>query len=374
MMPHVPPFVFRHLLIVLLVALCARGEAAAEEPVNPSFKDGISTAEIVLATTNFECMKWRLSGVCLWLECSPFCTVKVSPHVSHYAPALVVASYGTTGQSPWSDFIGDSYALVSEFAHRSTFALQGTTVSTEMGGGAFGDRGDAVGAKERRQGLRFKAADVVGSPGNIATMAAGFGLPLFCPTSDIQPLYPYFLSGIDAISWTSATIEALYPASLLPGRREVGSLNLFPGDGPLNPLGNTWGSLFPRTGFIDQPEDPKAGAVIAQRAADIVYKESQPHIYRRVGTVGGMDDGGFKVWEPGELRENDPENSVWQMLVPITEDQCSEFGVDDRQTPSHLTRRSWADGKNHEGDYVFMLWRPYDCCKDEGSFITRITF
>ena len=41
--------------------------------------------------------------------------------------------------------------------------------------------------------------------------------------------------------------------------------------------GRAGGVLYPRNGWIRQPEEPKAAAVIAQRAADIVTRAGQPH-------------------------------------------------------------------------------------------------
>lgn len=321
-------------------------------------RDSITTPEIVAASSNFGCMEWRISGACFWLDCGiTGCSVEVSIKISHRSPSLVVSAYDNVGESPWVETRA-LYGAAQLAAHKAQYAAQGVNMNREMPGGKFVNN-----TNPNREDTHFKSADVIGSPSNIATIAGGFGLPLFCPMTDIAPLAPYFLSGVDAIAWTTGTTELIYAASWVPGLREIGDRSL------TNALGNSWGPLFPRFGFLRNPDDVKSGAVIAQRAADIVYKSGQPHIYIPVGDLPGWPDGGMRVWEPGELRENDPDNSVWQMLVPLTEDECAEFGADDR-----FAANAWSDGKFDKADYTFNLWRPYSCCEDEGVFITSIDF
>ncbi len=66
--------------------------------------------------------------------------------------------------------------------------------------------------------------------------------------------------------------EMLYPQSIIPGRREIQKGM------------NGWGSVYPRQGFLVQGDDGKAGAVMAQRAADFVVRTGQPHIYMSINT------------------------------------------------------------------------------------------
>jgi len=61
----------------------------------------------------------------------------------------------------------------------------------------------------------------------------------------------------------------VYPEALIPGMREIGGrLTL-----------NLWGSVYPRGGFLHQVDDHKAGAVVAQRAGDIVTRRGQLHVF-----------------------------------------------------------------------------------------------
>ena len=333
-----------------IVALSTGSQVAA--------KDSITTPEIIAASTNLSCMDWKISGTCVWLDCGlTGCSTKVSIKVSHFSPSLVVSAYNVAGKSPWIE-TRTLHGTIQRMAHQAQYAAQGVNMARPMPGGKFANT-----ETQRGTDTHFKNADVIGGPGNLGTMANGIGLPLFCPMTDVAPFAPYFLSGIDSLAWTTGTTELIYAASWVPGMREIGTRTT------TNPLGNSWGSLFPRFGFINHHDDVKAGAVIAQRAADIVYKTGQPHIYTKVGSLSGWPDNDMRVWEPGELRENNPNNSVWQMLVPVTENECGAFGIDDR-----FSVNAWSDGKFEKADYAFNLWRPYSCCKDEGIFITSIDF
>lgn len=347
-----------YLIIIFLVAACILPSNHA----NAQFNEQVTTPEIIAASTNFSCMQWRITGICIWLDCGiTGCSVEVSQHIEHFSPSLVVSAYNANGGSPWIESRA-THGTISTTAHNLQFTAQGINMNRESPGNMFIDRNIA---SDRVDGATFKAADAIGSPGNIATIAGGFGLPFFCPTTDIAPFFPYFLSGIDAIAWTSGVTELIFAASWIPGLREIGSRKL------TNPLGNTWGSVHPRRGMIDQPDDVKAGAVIAQRAADIVYKEAQPHLYARVGSVPGFPDGGFRVYEPGPLEENNEEDTVWQMLVPKREDECEAFGRDDRFS---ILGDAVADGRFSTANYTYNLWRAYACCEDLGVFVTRIVF
>ncbi len=166
----------------------------------------------------------------------------------------------------------------------------------------------------------------------------------FLCASEAVSFFPYFLSTVDASGWRLGVTELIYPATFIPGLREIG-------DWPLN----TWGSVHPRQGFVNTAEDPKAAAVCAQRAADIVTRELQPHAYVFLG--GG--DCGTGCTPPGPVMENDPENSTWQMLTPLPESTCNVFGINDVLDPF-----SWADFKqiDETEDYAWNLWRRYRCC------------
>ena len=302
----------------------------------------IGTAGIVRQTADatLACLRWTPVGMCFWLDCSlAGCRVESSLKVGHYNPDVVVSSYNELGQNPW----------------RETRAALGAA-QTAAANGVLGRLGNVViesagnrteGSPERRdhKNLVFREADVIGHPLQLLPTEL---TPLLC-ASQAEPLAPYFLSALDAVSWRNPLIEMLYPASLIPGLREVG-------DWPLN----TWGSVHPRGGWSVQAEEPKAAALTAQRAADIVTRPSQPHVYQ---PLPGPDVVNQQVWPPDALIENDARTGTWQMLAPLPESTCAEFGINDLDTVA-----GWGGGRVDEsGDYVWNLWRPYRCCQRQGQ-------
>jgi len=177
----------------------------------------------------------------------------------------------------------------------------------------------------------------------------------------------------------------LYPASLIPGLRELGQFPFY-----------TWGNVFPRTGWSTQSSEPKAAALVAQRAGDIVTRHGQPHVYWPVRSdswiwndyvsrfdewvsdgVGGLVNhwfllfSGVKVWPPPPLKERDASTGYWQMLYPNTEVSCRVFGANDMVGLS-----DWGGGKvSSGGEYAWTLWRPYSCCKKKGQvFLGSVDF
>ena len=308
----------------------------------PSGAASVSTADIIdrTATATIACTQWRATGLCFWLRCSYFsCDVETSLKVGHYNPDLVVSSYNTLGENPWQDIRRVLGRLQKEAAASALGSLGGIEPDSA------GNRSEGTRQRDHKN-LIFREADAIGHP-SLDTVLAALPASMQC-ASQASSFRPYFLSAIDALSWRNAIPESLYPASLIPGLREVGNWPL-----------STWGGVYPRTGWSIQSEEPKAAALTAQRAGDIVTRRFQPHLYIPLTDPTPADQ---QVWPPGSLRENDASTGTWQMLAPITDEDCQVFGVGE-----HLD--SWANGRvDRQGDYVWTLWRPYQCCERKGQF------
>ena len=299
----------------------------------------ISTSQIITRTTQaaFSCMQWMPIGTCFWLRCSwNGCKVKSSLKVGHYNPDLVVASYNELGGNPWNEI-------------RATLGLAQKTAAASLLGSLLGIQAGSAGNRTEgrlrtHSNLIFREADAIGHPlTNLPT-------PGYTCGSQTRPFVPYFQSGIDALSWRSSLPEMLYPASLLPGLREIGA----------SPL-QTWGSVYPRTGWVMQVSEPKAAAVVAQRAGDIVTRALQPHVYI---PISGSSASGQRMWPPDALIEQDERTGLWQRLLPDAESSCDVFGTDDLADTT-----GWGAGAVDEGgDYAWTLWRPYQCCRRRGQW------
>jgi len=304
----------------------------------------ITTPEILAKTTAaaFACMQWMPIGTCFWLQCSLFsCSVRTSIKVGHYNPDLVVSSYNELGDNPWVEI-------------RATLGLAQKTAATGLLGSLLpvpidsdGNRTEGTTDNRDHKNMIFRETDAIGHPlSSLSGIVARVGM--LCQT-ETTSLVPYFQSSLDALSWRQEVPEIFYPASLIPGLREIGTWPL-----------QTWGGVYPRTGWTTQAEEPKAAAINAQRAGDIVTRTAQPHVYIPITPSAS----GQKVWSPGPLMEKDPSTGTWQMLVPYTETSCNVFGTNDLAS---LT--GWGGGRvDSEGDYVWNLWRPYKCCQRRGQF------
>lgn len=351
----------RHAATLLCVLILSVGAPAKAQLV-----DAISTDDIVEATTtaagDLACLNFRINGVCLYLVCTPVgCTVETSIQFRHFNPSLIVTSYNSLGESPW-DESRNAFGALQVGANQGQFSILGVNPLSLAGGGKFSDdsqtREPEDSEPDRSKHMVFKDAEVIGSPGNILSIAGSLGLPVSCPPTDVFPFFPYFLSGLDAFAWRSGLTEIVFPQTFIPGLREIGNFPF-----------NTWGSVHPRQGFLNTPEDPKAGAVMAQRAADIATREFSPHVFIPVGSVPGQPAPGLNVFEPDPVLENDPENSTWQMLVPVTETTCDVFGTNDT---ANIINGFSTNRVSAGGDYAFALWRPYRCCETKGALIGTI--
>jgi integrating conjugative element protein (TIGR03756 family) len=304
----------------------------------------VNTSEIITQTTAaaLACMRWMPVGMCFWLRCSYYeCSIETAIKVGHYAPDLVVSVYNELGRNPW----GDIRATLGDAQHAAATGLLGRLLPVPTD--SAGNRTEGTGDRRDHRNLIFRETDAIGHPlSALSGSAAGSGL--VCE-SQAASFVPYFQSGLDALAWRQEIPEIFYRASWVPGLREVGSWPL-----------QTWGSVHPRTGWSTQAEEPKAAALNAQRAGDIVTRTGQPHLYL---PLTGSFSARQRVWPPGPLVESDARTGVWQMLAPRPETDCQVFGTNDLPDPA-----GWGGGRvDPAGDYVWNLWRPYQCCERQGQ-------
>ena len=282
----------------------------------------ITTPEIAASALSPGCVKYQVVGVCYWLYCTPTgCTVRTSVKVRHFRPDLVVSTYSVTGQNPWVDISPLSPPLPG---------------LAEAGGNTYPR---AVGQHSK---IRFKNADAIGFPAGdaLAHFFSQFGY-ICAPSS--QPFIPYFLSTLDPLAWRGGVPEMFYPEALTPGLREV------------RKDGDMWGNIYPRSGALSQTHDYKAGAVIAQRTADLVTRDGQSHVY--LPLIASPHDG---YWPPDPVMEGDSHNHQWQMLAPKKSASCTIF-------PDGAVTDTYTGKLAEDGAYAWTLWRPYKCCPRRGQ-------
>ncbi len=278
----------------------------------------LTTASIVPSVMSPTCMDYRVVGVCYWLFCTTFgCKVKTSAKVGHYVPDAVVSSYSSTGQNPW---------------------LEVRSLSAPITGAQSGGIGVNGNAHENNLAV-FKNVDVIGHPGSEVFSSFASRSGYVCAGAG-KAYVPNMLSTLDTLAWRHGIPESVFPQSLTPGLREVGS----------RLSANLWGSVYPRSGFLHQTDDYKASAVAAQRAGDVVTRIGQVHVYQ---PLQAMPSPGY--WPAGELREGEICTGKWQQLSPVTNPSCSVFP------------ESMSVMQSQDGGYAWALWLPYSCCKREGQ-------
>ncbi len=335
----------RAIVFILLMAL-SKG-ALPQISTNPTT---VTSLEIITHGTasliNPSCLSWCFTGVCVWLRCTFFaCSVETSPRYKHNNPDLVVTVYDELGADPWIEM--NTWYATFQVSMANT--VMGWLTPISIAGGGHQTEG-ASGSDLEDMSLRFKEGSAYGHPmANLGNYTSGMAL---CP-SEATAYAPYFLSGIDAGEWRFGISEMTFLPFLLPGARTVG----------LGGFIQQWGSVFPRTGFVKQKDDPKAGAVVAQRIANIVTGVGGIHL------ANHLAGNGFS-WTvlPGELIENMPLTGVWQMIKPLPDPMCYVFGANDV-----FSALPWSTGRTTDDNgYAYALWRRYECCEAKGSLITII--
>ena len=278
----------------------------------------INTGTIVASTLSPDCLEYRVVGICYWLYCTwTGCTVRTSVKVRHYVPDAVVSSYSNTGENPWTE--------VRFMSPPNPTAEDG---------------GDGTTNHDNENNLaKFKNADVIGHPGGQVFSQFASASGYACEGAGTA-FMPYLLSTLDTLAWRYNVPEMVYPESLIPGRREVGTRTGL----------NLWVNVYPRGGFLHQTDDYKSGAAVAQRAGDIVTRRGQIHVYQSL--LAEARDG---YWPAGELMESDASTGKWQELTPTLSNSCAVF--------PHTNTRVQAQ----QGDYAWALWRPYSCCERRGQ-------
>jgi integrating conjugative element protein (TIGR03756 family) len=303
-----------------------RVAAAVTLLIGGSSAAALNTATIVTSAASPDCLQYRIVGICYWLHCTPTgCVVRTSNKIRHYVPDAVVSSYSNTGQNPWTD--------VRAMSEPNATARAG---------------GDGVTSHRAENDLaKFKNADVIGHPAGSTFYEFASHSGQTCQGAGTA-LVPYFLSTLDSLAWRYAIPEMVYPEALTPGLREIGSAA----------AQVDWGNVYPRNGFLHQTDDYVSGAVVAQRAGDVVTRGGQPHVYQPL--LAEAHDG---YWPAGALIEGDASTGKWQELTPTLSPKCAVFPNDN------------AHAQATQGGYAWALWRPYACCERKGEiFLGSIDF
>jgi integrating conjugative element protein (TIGR03756 family) len=349
-MPSFTVFVNKRLfalIVALLFYTNAHAQVTGSGTATVTIPTDITTTTALYAEATVSwpaCGMWHPSGICFFLFCTPFgCSIKNSNRYSHMRPDLVVSTYHDLDNHPWPQ-VG---LPIGKMALKTASLLYKAMI------------GDSAGTRSRPKrtdkNTRFRDGDAIGHPGG-SFIAPGD----ICPTG-VTAFKPYYSSFTDGMIWRNfLPADMLMPATWVPGLREVGTWPL-----------NTWGGVFPRTGWLTNQHEVKVGAVLSQRIADIITRTGEARIYTDVPTGGMKDRDGETVFDPPPAMENNPLGGTWQLSAPFRGvTACTPFGLNDSVSPA-----SYGDAQTSTtGSYAFSLWRPYACCRTKGVFLYAIVW
>ena len=312
----------------------------------------VSVAELVKDVTNLQCMDYKVKGVCVWLKCVGVkCSIRTSMVVSHYNPDVIVETISNNTKTPvdW---------LTKQF--KPVFG----PVSKSLNGGFTVGTGVQSAYKSSNREQNFYDVNVYGNPAMLVygdimgSMISSVG---FCK-SMVQPFQPYMASIIDS-EWRWGLVETVLTAVPTYIPRKLAAQNELT-SGVSLVGGELYGYIYPRTGTVRNAKRYLGSMVVAQRSADILTSTFSSH------TVLPLPDKvfGHKTWAPVKVVEGDGDTAKWQRNYPRGRTECKEFPASTTDQYSYDAASDYSETHN----YLYTLWRRYECCRKRGTFIKRI--
>lgn len=322
---------FLFFLIVLMSPLNVSGQSNGG--------DGFTSAHVAVASTQaaLECADYCVVGACFWLVCKLFsCDIETSLKIAHNRPDLVVSTYNQPGDITYKE-AGAVYGSVLKAVGGAAFSL--VSGFGGMDGGDYQAQSNIKTQKHEDPSLKFKEASIIGS------LFAEVEIDYMCESA-ADAFQPYFQSELDSIAWRFGTDTFNYKSWLL-GVKEVGDWPFY-----------SFGPIYPRSGFLMQKDDAKAGAVFAARGMEVLKEGGWGHVRKEFTNEGAKQ-------KEHEILVNP---TPWQPIYPHTEGSCMVLGSSN--DPSWLANHRSDDQKRG-----WIYWPRYKCCLDnKGIFLGSAEF
>lgn len=315
-------------------------------PADNDYEGVIDTVDVIEQTMSaaLSCMDWEVRGACVWVTCVAFvCAPNISVKVKNFVPDLLIQSYDRANGEPWTE--SQDINRVSQGDANSSWVTTLISWVEDFDVGSIGLEGgvSTQGSNKKKSGIMFKLVDAYGNPALIPFNALGAATFNLVCSGRTWPLFPYYISNLDAIAWRWDIPEMFYPQSLIP-LFTIWSLGTW---------SNNYGPIYPRHGFLQQEDDLKAAVLTTYRAAHFLTRNNEPHVYMPVSP--SQEDG---YWPAGPLDQGDSDTGKFQMLYPRDEDSCESFPYG--MTPT-------ASRRSDDGSYVWNFWKAYKCCARVGD-------
>jgi integrating conjugative element protein (TIGR03756 family) len=321
--------------------------ATVSNSVMSANANAINSVDIVRASVEAlpECLHYRITGLCYWLDWGAHGPeVSTTLKVRHYLPDAVVSVYPALGRNAW-EFAN---TVIDKPASRI-----GNVVVQRATHNAIG-WGQHASASVTDNNTYFYEVDIIGNP---ALWVLNNLLNELIIASPVQALLPYYQSMLDSFSWRME-IESYYPQSWLPVGNHIGN-SIAP-----------WGFVYPRIGSTVARNSAIAASVIALRAAHIVTRNLQPHIYHHLPTHCG------EHCSIATVKANE-KHTLWQRVYPMSSASTSTL-----VSTSSSAKRCVVLGEDNaienlfdetQQQHVWVLWRLYQgCVQGKGQFIGAV--
>jgi integrating conjugative element protein (TIGR03756 family) len=342
--------VIRFIAMFLLAAMSSLATAATTGSGAARSSDVTETTDVMTlyqqATASWpSCGYWHPSGICFFLVCGLYeCHIETSERYSMMLPDLVVSSYHDLDNHP--------YETVGPVLERATLSSLSWLYKQMIGDSA----GTRYKKKRSDKNIKFRDGDAIGHPGGMFTAS-------YLCKSAAQAGTLYFSSFSDFMGWRDfLPVDFFYPETWVPGMRETGSWPL-----------NTWGNVYPRSGWLAHQHEVKNAAVLSQRMADIVTRTTKEHVFQELSSAKISQRDGQTVFDPPSAIENNMIGGIWQTSAPHVgppPSYCHVFGLNDTATPG-----AFGDFQTSKtSSYAFSLWRPYACCDTQGIFLYAVVW
>ncbi|MFL7013613.1 hypothetical protein [Enterovibrio norvegicus] len=324
-----------------------------------------------------ECMEYALVGSCLsvrWTMFGPKFTFGFA--VEHFVrdvhvEVLPQAPVEDILEVPEDTVLPSSVSTVEDIAMMYPYTWK---IARQLGSGLLTNSinsllEDAEGQTVDTPRTRYLYSDVQVS-GNIERhmfdMIGGAFIGMFgyC-NSPTMPGLVYYNSTLDQFSWrwlatSEVILTALYQIRYLEW----------------NDIGRSYGSTFPRTGYIESNNRFKTSVIAAIRGTSISAENrglfsgiAGLHIYTPLPEFASSS-----FTESNYKTPQDAKSFKLEMIYPFEGERCTRYGTDDMLGSLSITGQLADDQlttkfgkKNPNNTAMFKLLRPFRCCRKNGN-------
>jgi len=337
-------------------------------------KGPISYVEDILKTeitenVDYDCVEYMYIGQCWWIKTSFPYGFGSNPVAENLVGDLQVE---VTRRSP-----SDSVGIFEVADNAPTDTLSGSIIQNTAA--IFGrimdslySAGPDMQFQENQSAItnpsnpnQFLEAMVIGNPTLGLTTTLWASLPGYC-VSSASAYTPYFVSSLDAYSWrilatTDALLLAVYTADY----------------GGWNQVGSLMGSVFPRMGYVENPEEFNASVTVAYRALSIV-SDLRPTYSGAAGLHIGTPTPAYAAGSLSNKSDmkyrtvRDHSSQLLRMTFPEQGDTCTNYsGMSKVKTAQENAKFMES---NKYASAAFKVYRPYVCCKKKHTYLYTTVF